>query len=144
VQDPSRLATQRLGIELGSSNCRPEPDVGVIDADYEAGQRFVERVYLLAEIVSVTDEVRVSGMDRDWIEVKRDLYLAHAACEAVLIIEQDWIEVRVDVRSDKGWESLKLGPDDELSLPAFGLRCSVTDLYDGTPLQPRSASQLPS
>src|SRR5450432_3377164 len=38
--DPARLATQRPGIELGSIAYRPEPDVGVIDANYDAGQRF--------------------------------------------------------------------------------------------------------
>jgi Uma2 family endonuclease len=137
AHDFSRLATQRPGIELGSGDYKPEPDVGVIDADYEAGQRFVERAYLLAEIVSATDDVQVPGTDRSWIDVKRDIYLGHAACEAVLLIEQERMEVRVDVKSGKGWHSLKLGPNDELFLPAFGLRCPVTDLYEGTPLQPR-------
>jgi hypothetical protein len=51
------------------------------------------------------------------------------------------MEVRVDVKSETGWQSPKLGPDDELVLPAFGLRCSVTDLYEGTPLQPRVVPQ---
>jgi hypothetical protein len=31
---------------------RPEPDVAVIDSDYLPDQRFVERAYLLAEVVS--------------------------------------------------------------------------------------------
>jgi Uma2 family endonuclease len=141
AHDRSRLAIQRPGIELGSGDYKPEPDVAVIDAEYEAGQRFVERAYLLAEVVSATDDVRVPGTDRNWVDVKREIYLAHAACEAVLIIEQDWMDVRVDVRSDKGWQSLKLGPGDKLSLPAFGLRCTVTDLYEGTPLQPRSVAR---
>jgi Uma2 family endonuclease len=139
--DLSRLATQRPGIELGSGDYKPEPDVGVFDADYEAGQRFVERAYLLAEIISATDDVQVPGTDRNWIDVKRDIYLGHAACEAVIIIEQDRMAVRVDLKSEKGWQSLKLGPSDDLSLPEFGLRCSLTDLYEGTPLQPRAVSQ---
>ena len=143
THDLSRLATQRPGIELGSGDYRPEPDVGVIDADYEAGQRFVGRAYLLAEIVSATDDVQVPGTDRNWIDVKREIYLGHAACEAVLIIEQDRMEVRVDVKSERGWQSLKLGPGDDLVLPSFGLRCSVTDLYEGTPLQPRAVPQPP-
>jgi hypothetical protein len=70
--------------------------------------------------------------------VKRDLYLDHGAWEAVLIVEQDRIKVRVDWKSEKGWQSQELGPGDDLFLPAFGLRCSVIDLYEGTPLQPRS------
>jgi Uma2 family endonuclease len=139
--DRSRLATQRPGIELGSGDYKPEPDVGVIDADYEAGQRFVERAYLLAEIVSATDDVQVPGTERNWIDVKREIYLGHTACKAVLIIEQDRMEVRVDVKTEKDWHSKKLGAGDHLSLPAFGLRCSVTDLYEGTPLQPRATTR---
>ena len=63
ADDETRTAAQRLGIELGSGEFRPEPDVAVIDADYEADQRFVERAYLLAEIVSTTDGVRVPDTD---------------------------------------------------------------------------------
>jgi Uma2 family endonuclease len=135
--DRSRLATQRPGIELGSGDYKPEPDVGVIDADYAPGQRFVERAYLLAEIVSATDDVQVPGTERNWIDVKREIYLAHSACEAVLIIEQDRMEVRVDVKIEKGWDSQTLGPGDHSLLPAFGLRCAVADLYEATPARPR-------
>jgi hypothetical protein len=135
---PSRLATQRPGVELGSGAYRPEPDVGVIDADYDAGQRFVDRAYLLAEIVSATDDMPVPGTGGRWIDVKREIYLSHDACEALLIIEQDRIEVRVDVRTKDGWESAQLvGASAELVLPGFGLRCSAGQLYEGTPLQPR-------
>jgi Uma2 family endonuclease len=135
--DPTRLATQRLGVELASGDYKPEPDVAVIDADYEAKQRFVNRIYLLAEVVSDTDEVNVPGTDKKWIDVKRAIYLAHAACEAVLIVDQDRMKVVVDVRTDRDWASSTLGPADELILSGFGLRCPVADLYEGTPLQPR-------
>jgi Uma2 family endonuclease len=137
THDAARLATQRPGVELSSGDYRPEPDVGVIDADYEANQRFVDRAYLLAEVVSDTDKVTVPETDKKWIDVKRNIYLAHPACEAVLIIEQDRMEVRADVKTDKGWTSQKLGPADTLRLPGFGLTCAVADLYEGTPLQPR-------
>jgi hypothetical protein len=134
------LANQRPGIELGSrDDCSPEPDVGVIDADYEAGQRFVERAYLLAEIVSSTDDVLVPGTRESWVDVKRRIYLDHEPCEAVLIIEQDRIEIRLDGKTAAGWQSATLDhPDAELALPAFGLRCTVGDVYEGTPLQPRA------
>ena len=136
--DPTRLATQRLGVELASGDDKPEPDVAVIDADYAANQRFVNRVYLLAEVVSDTDEVNVPGTDKRWVDVKRAIYLAHAACEAVLIVDQDRMKVVVDVRTDGGWASSTLGPGDELILSEFGLRCPGADLYEGTPLQPRA------
>lgn len=135
--DQSRIAMQRPGIELGSGEFRPEPDVAIIDADYEPDQRFVERAYLLAEIVSATDGTRVPDTDARWIDVKRTIYLDHTACEAVLIIEQDRMEVRLDVRTQGGWNSQTLGAADDLKLPAFGLQCAVAELYEGTPLQPR-------
>jgi Uma2 family endonuclease len=136
--DPSGLATQRPGIELGSTAFRPEPDVGVIDVDYDAGQRLVDRAYLLAEIVSATDDLPVPGTSRRWIDVKREIYLSHLPCEALLIVEQDRVEVRVDLRTEDGWQSTQLtAAAAELVLPTFGLRCSVGALYEGTPLRPR-------
>lgn len=139
---PSLLATQRPGLELGSGDYKPEPDVGVIDADYTAGQRFVEKAYLLAEVTSDTDEVIVPGTNRKWIDVKRDLYCSHEHCEAVLVIAQDRMEVELDLKTESGWNSSVLkGGGAELSIPAFGFWCVVSDLYEGTPLAPRIASK---
>jgi Uma2 family endonuclease len=140
--DPTRISLQRCGVELGleTDEYRPEPDLMVLDADIEPEQRYVERAYLLAEVVSSTDYAKIPGGREPWIEVKRRLYLAHEPCEAVLIIEQTRIEVRVDVRTEAGWTSAKLSnAADELLLPSFGLRCRVADIYNGTPLQPRVA-----
>ena len=135
---PSLLATQRPGLDLGEGDYRPEPDVGIIEADYDAGQRFVDKAYLLAEVVSDTDGVIVPGTDRRWIDVKRDLYRSHVHCTAVLVIAQDRMEVELDLKTEAGWMSAVLqGGDAELSIPAFGLRCAVADLYARTPLQPR-------
>lgn len=142
--DQGHIAMQRPGLELGSGEFRPEPDVAIIDADYEPDQRFVERAYLLAEIVSVTDGTRVPNTDARWIDVKRTIYLDHAACEAVLIVEQDRMEVRLDVRTAGGWSSQTLGATDDLKLPVFGLQCAVADLYEGTPLQPRRGRKRPA
>jgi Uma2 family endonuclease len=137
---PSLLATQRPGLDLGEGDYRPEPDVGIIDADYDAGQRFVDKAYLLAEVVSDTDEVIVPGTDRRWIDVKRDLYRSHPHCEAVLVIAQDRMEeVRLDLKTEAGWTSSVLqGDGAELSIPAFGFRCLLGLLYEKTPLQPRA------
>jgi len=138
MHEPARVAAQRSGVLLAAAgDYRPEPDVGVIDADFHAGQRFVDRVYLLAEVVSDADELRDPDSGRSWIDVKREIYFAHPACEAVLTIEQDRMDVRVDIRTKDGWNSRRLGPGDELLLSAFGLRCAAADLYQGTPLNPR-------
>ena len=136
---PSLLATQRPGLDLGESDYRPEPDVGVIAADYDAGQRFVDKAYLLAEVVSDTDVMIVPGTDRRWIDVKRDLYRSHPHCTAVLIVAQDRMEAELDLKTEAGWTSSVLhGGDAELSIPAFGLRCALAELYARTPLQPRA------
>lgn len=141
--DPSRIANQRPGIDLGSSDFKPEPDVAVIDAEYEAGQRFAERAWLLAEVVSATDNIVVPGTSESWVEVKRRIYLDHQHCQAVLFIEQDRVEVRIDTRADAGWRSVTLfAPQAEVALPVFGFRCLVADLYRGTPLLRATATAL--
>jgi Uma2 family endonuclease len=136
--DPSLLAAQRPGVELGDGDYKPEPDIAVIDAAYDPGQRFVDKAYLLAEVVSASDEIAVPGTSRRWVEVKRDIYRAHEHCRAVLIVSQDRIEVTLDLRNGDHWEtSVLTGGGAELAIPAFDLRCSVADLYDKTPLVPR-------
>lgn len=144
LHDPTRIAVQRSGINLGTADnqYRPEPDVVVIDADQLVpGQRFVDRVYLAAEIVSGTDDEFVPGSNEPWVAIKRRLYLAHLPCLAVLIIEQNRVEVRLDLRGEGPWRTSKLtNLGEELALPEFGLRCRLADLYEGTPLHRRPTS----
>jgi Uma2 family endonuclease len=98
---PPLIAIQRPGLELGGGDYKPEPDVVVIDADYAAGQRFVEKAYLLAEVTSEADDVMVRGMDRPWIDVKRDLYRGHEHCKAVIFVAHDRMRARrIDPRGD--------------------------------------------
>ena len=86
--------------------------------------------HLAAEIVSESD--------RTFVEAKRDLYPRHEACKCVLIVQQDRLEVRVDLRTAAGWtEQVLTKPDDPLDLSDFGLHCKVGDLYRGTALQAR-------
>jgi Uma2 family endonuclease len=143
--DPARFAVSRSGVELGDAalapigeDYRPEPDVMVMDADYEPRQRFVERAYVVAEIVSDTDNEPVPGTKEPWIAVKRRLYLAHPACEAVLLIDPYRIEVGIDLRTKDGWSSSTLTSlDEEMTIPSCGLLCLVADVYAGTPLRRR-------
>lgn len=139
---PSRIAVQRAGVQLDGGSYAPEPDVVVIDADFDAGQRFVGQAYLLAEIVSDTDEVSMPGTSHRWVDVKRGIYQEHEHCEAVLIVSQDRMLIDLDIKTGMGWVSAKLeGADTELSIPGFGLQCRVGDLYDRTPLSPRPATR---
>ena len=135
----SMRAVSRFGVELNTDSYKPEPDVGVIDKGFVAGQRFIDRAYLLAEVVSSTDGMPVPGHPARWIDVKREIYLAHEPCEAILMIEQDRIEVRLDLRAAGEWQSSVLTkPSARLVLPSFGLDCAVSDLYEGTPLEPNA------
>lgn len=136
VHDPTRIALQRSGIEVESfGDCRPEPDVAVLDAAFTADQRFMSRAYLLAEVVSSTDRERVPGRAEAKLEAKRRLYRSHPPCEAILSIEQDRVDVLLETRVGDRWTERRLkGLETTLALPSFGLTCTLGDLYGRTPL----------
>lgn len=69
-----------------------------MDADYEPHQRFADRAYVIAEVVSDTDNEPVPGEKEPWIATKRRLYLAHAPCEAVILIDPYRVDVSIDLR----------------------------------------------
>lgn len=130
---PDWTSYQRVGLNLApvAPDYDPEPDVVVVDADPPGSdERYSDRFYLAAEIVSKSD--------RKTVERKRDIYKRHPDCLCVLIIEQDRFLVAVSLLTDTGWTELRLTlPTDELILDDFGLRCTLTDLYKGTSLLPR-------
>ena len=128
---PTLVAYQPLGVNLGPRvpNYDPEPGVSVVDAEGQ-DERYSERFYLAAEIVS--------SSDRRYVESKREIYKLHDAYTCILTVQQDRFEVRIDLRTDTGWsEQVLKQADDLVALSAFGLSCKVADLYRGTPLLPR-------
>jgi len=130
---PQRAAYQRVGLNLGAvvENYDPEPDVVVIDVEEGSDERYADRFYLIAEVVSASDRPKIEG--------KREIYKLHGACNCILTIRQDRHEVRVDMRTGNSWTTQVLArATDELVLAEFGLRCTLVDLYRGTPLQARS------
>ena len=147
--DPTRIAVHESGVELGDAalapvgeDYRPEPDVMVIDADYEPRQRFVDRAYVIAEVVSDTDNEPVPREKEPWIAIKRRLYLAHAPCEAVVLIDPYRVDVRIDLRTKDGWTAGRLTSlDERLTIPSCGLQCLVSDVYNGTPRPRRRVSR---
>lgn len=129
------IALQRSGVEVTTDDYRPEPDLIVVDDDFAEGQRYSDRVYLMAETISKSDRFLVPGRPARWIDVKRDIYRAHPACEAIVFVEQNHFDVLIDLRSASGWTTQHLtDPFDVIELPPFGLRCAVRDLYKRTPL----------
>ena len=132
VHRPELTAYQRIGVNLApiAPDYDPEPDVVVVDADAPGNERYSDRFYLAAEVVSKSD--------RKTVESKREVYKRHPDCCCVLVIEQYRIEVAVWRLRDGGWAEHRLsGPRDQLILDEFGLRCTLADLYRGTRLQPR-------
>lgn len=122
---PQFTAYQRLGVNLGPAlqHYDPEPDVLVIDAEVGPGsdERYADRFYLAAEIVSASD--------KDFVEAKRDIYQRHEACKCVLVVQQNRYEVRVDLPTESGWtQQVLTDPNDSLDLRDFGLRCRLSDL----------------
>lgn len=83
--DPTRTAFQRAGLNVAPAveYYDPEPDVVVIDsaAAETPGERYANRFYLAAEIVSESD--------RTYVESKRAVYKLHETCTCVLTVELD-------------------------------------------------------
>lgn len=130
---PQFAAYQRAGLNLApvAPDYDPEPDVVVVDADAPGDERYSDRFYLAAEVVSASDRKTVAS--------KRDVYKRHPDCRCVLVIQQDRFDVGVSSLTDSGWVEQHLtGSTDELTLGEFGLRCTLADLYRGTALQPRA------
>jgi Uma2 family endonuclease len=131
---PPVAAYQRIGVNLGPvvEDYDPEPDVAVVQVATTRDQRYAERFFLVAEVVSQSDEAKIEG--------KREIYKHHPDCECVLVVRQDRYEVTVDLRAGEVWARQTLStPDEQMSLPAFGLQCSLTDIYKGT-IGPRELS----
>ena len=126
---PHMRAEQRIGIELLPQfpHYRPEPDVAVIDRAISAGQRHVDKFYVVAEILSDSDDERM--------DLRRAFYRAHEHNRATLLIRQDALEVELDRRSEEGWAAGMLrGADTLLRLDEFGLVCPLAELYRDTPV----------
>lgn len=126
-KDPSLAAYQNIGLNIVSTvPYDSEPDVAVIREDENADPRYVDRFYLVAEVLSESD--------KDVIDSKRDIYRAHPSCTCILLVRQDRAELIVEQRTAGEWRSRTLGASDELALPEFRLACPVKDVYRDTPL----------
>jgi Uma2 family endonuclease len=110
IHAPMLTAFLWIGLNIAPSvkSHDPAPDIVVTDID---------RFYLAAEITSPSDRIHV--------ERKRGVYKLHETCACILTVQQDWIEVRVDRRTEHGWsEEVLSKPDDFLILPSSA--CSAS------------------
>jgi Uma2 family endonuclease len=110
-------------------NFQPEPDVVVVPgvAGYDL---YSEHFRLVAEVLSPTNtRAEIDLKLRRYREAPDNLY-------AVVIESREFL-VEIYAKSRK-WESAVLTKaGDPIEMPEFGVRCTVADLYRGTPLNPR-------
>jgi Uma2 family endonuclease len=128
VHSPRLIANQRIGIELpGFPHYRPEPDVAVIDVELPISARHVGRFYLVAEVLSSSDDERIL--------LKRRFYRSHEHNKAILLLGQERPELELDRCVGGEWRTeLLSGSEARLELPDFGLVCRLGDLYKNTPV----------
>lgn len=121
----------QIGIVLPDvEGFRPEPDVAVIDADFEAGQRHAPRFELVAEVVSPSD--------RRTQAKKLAYYRSHPDCHTIVFVQSRRIEVAIHSRMADGWsQAVMTDPDAEIVIGPWGPLCRVRDLYRRTPLLSR-------
>jgi len=112
----------------GLRNFQPLPDVVVVPgvAGYDL---YAERYRLAAEVLSPSNtRTEIDLKLRRYREAPDNLY-------AVVIEPREFL-VEIHARRSN-WQPAKLTtPTDTIDMPEFGLRCSVVDLYRGTPLDP--------
>jgi Uma2 family endonuclease len=129
---PAWRADREIGLLVpGDEKYNPEPDVTVIDAEIRLGQLYSERFYVVAEVLSESDQPEV-------IAAKLAYYKSHAPNRAVLLVRQDRLGVTVHARLDAiGWSERELtAADDVIELPEIGRIGTVGQLYRHTPLDP--------
>ena len=120
-------AYREIAIRLpGLANFQPEPDVVVAPgtAGYEL---YADNFQLVAEILLPSNRRHEIDLKlRRYREAPHNLY-------AVVI---DPREFRVEIYAkSRNWQRLVLArTDDLIELPEFDLRCQVSELYRGTPL----------
>jgi Uma2 family endonuclease len=132
MQSRDLFAYHAIAIRLpGVVNFQPEPDV-VVGPGIAGYELYAEDFRLVAEILSPSNI-------RTEIDLKLRRYREAPANLYALVIEPREFLVEVHAKS-RNWDSVILRQrEDLIEMPELGLRCSVVDLYRGTPLAPGRA-----
>jgi Uma2 family endonuclease len=128
---PEWRSDREVGVLLkGDEKYNPEPDVTVIDTTVGLGQIYVERFYLVAEVLSDSDK-------RPVLEAKLRYYQEHDHNRCVLLVRQDRVGADQHDRLGGSWSHRPLGKAQEaLTFPDIGTVGRLGDLYKFTPLDP--------
>jgi Uma2 family endonuclease len=94
---------------------------------------YSERFQLVAEVLSPSNT-------RQEIDLKLRRYREAPDNLYAVVIEPREFLVEIHAKNRNWQPAILTHADDSIEMPEFGLRCSVADLYRGTPLDPRRAS----
>ncbi len=124
------FAYHEVAIRLpGVTNFQPEPDV-VVGAGTAGYELYAENFRLIAEILSPSNtRTEIDLKLRRYREAPQNLY--------VVMIEPREFLVEIHAKNRNWQPAILTQPHDAIEMPEFGLRCSVGDLYRGTPLDPQ-------
>jgi len=124
---PELFAYRESGVRIpGILDFHPQPDVVVLLADATYSY-YDDRFFCVAEVRSPTNSAAM-------IERKLELYRSHPDNLYCLTIDQDIIHVALYARENDWTRTDLRSLDDVLTLPAFGHRMKLAEVYAGTPL----------
>jgi Uma2 family endonuclease len=131
AQGSDLFAYHEIAIRLpGVSNFQPEPDV-VVAPGTSGYELYADNFQLVAEILSPSNTRHEIDLKlRRYREASHNLY-------AVVIEPREFL-VEIYAKNRDWKPTILTQADDLIEMPEFGLRCSVADLYRGTPLDPQS------
>jgi Uma2 family endonuclease len=113
----------------GVRNFQPQPDVAVVPG-VSGYDLYSERFQLVAEVLSPSNT-------RQEIDLKLRRYREAPDNLYAMVIEPREFLVEIHAKNRNWQPAILMHADDSIEMPEFGLRCSVADLYRGTPLDPR-------
>jgi len=116
----------------GVRNFQPQPDVAVVPG-VSGYDLYSEHFQLVAEVLSPSNT-------RQEIDLKLRRYREAPDNLYAMVIEPRGFLVEIHAKNRNWQPAILMHADDSIEMPEFGLRCSVADLYRGTPLDPRQAS----
>jgi Uma2 family endonuclease len=123
----SLVVVREVGIEMpGMPGYRPEPELTVIDADYDVDRRYVDRFHLVVEVLSPSD--------RRTLAKKLAFYRGHPDCHTIVLVEATEVSVTVHRRAGDGWRADTLVALDDVVETGFGPLGTLRDVYARTPL----------
>jgi Uma2 family endonuclease len=127
---PEWRSDREVGVLLeGDDKYNPEPDVTVIDTCVALGQIYVERFYLVAEVLS--------DNDKKPLDAKLSYYQDHEYNRCVLLVRQDRVAADQYDRLGGSWSCRLLEKAEAaLAFPDIGTIGRLGDLYRFTPLDP--------